>query len=74
VSAQLRTTHARLQPSQRTIELRRQVERLEFARRDALACGDSVEGDLIDKQIAQAGADWAASFAADRAESYRKTA
>jgi hypothetical protein len=73
MSAQTTKTRAMLKPTERTIELRHLVERLEFARRDAIACGDSIEADLIDKRIAQAGAEWAASFAADQLE-YRKSA
>ena len=67
-------TRAKLQASEYTIELRLRVERLEFARRDAVARRDRAEVDVIDTQIAKAGAEWAASFAADHAESYRKTA
>jgi hypothetical protein len=65
---------AKLQLSQHTIELRIRVERLEFARRDAVTKHDHAQVELIDKQITQAGAEWAESFAADHAESFRKTA
>jgi hypothetical protein len=47
---------------------------LEFARRDAISRRDHTQVELIDKQITQAGAEWAASFAADQTESFRKTA
>jgi hypothetical protein len=47
---------------------------LEFARRDATSRRDHTQVELIDQQIAQASAEWAESFAADHAESYRKTA
>lgn len=63
-----------LQLSDRTVALRLHVERLEFARRDAISRRDHTQVELIDKQITQAGAEWAASFAADQTESFRKTA
>jgi hypothetical protein len=47
---------------------------LEFSRRDAVSRHDRTQVELIDKQIAQAGSEWSASFAADHAESFRKTA
>jgi hypothetical protein len=61
-----------LQLSDRTVSLRMHVERLEFARRDAISRHDHDQVELIDKQITQAGAEWAASFAADQTESFRK--
>jgi hypothetical protein len=47
---------------------------LEFARHEALLKRDLEEADRIDKQIAEAGKEWAASFAADHEERFRKTA
>jgi len=74
VSAHLKLRpRAKLQLSDRTVALRLHVERLEFARRDAVSRHDHTQVELIDKQITQAGAEWAESFAADHAESYRKT-
>jgi hypothetical protein len=65
---------AKLQLSDRTVALRLHVERLEFSRRDATSRRDHSQVALIDKQISQASAEWAESFAADHAESFRKTA
>jgi hypothetical protein len=65
---------AKLILSDRTVALRLHVERLEFSRRDAVSRHDYPQIQLIDNQIAQAGSDWAASFAVDHAESFRKTA
>jgi len=69
----IKTPRATLQLSEYTIELRLRVERLEFARRDAVIRHDHAEVDSIDTQIAQASAEWAESFAVDHAERYRKT-
>jgi hypothetical protein len=73
LSAQLKLRpRAKLQLSDRTVALRLHVERLEFARKDAVSRRDQSQVELIDKQITQAGAEWAASFAADQTESFRK--
>jgi hypothetical protein len=63
-----------LELSLHTIQLRVQVERLEFARRDAAARRDRTEVESIDKQIVQASREWAESVAADHEERFRQWA
>ena len=58
--------------SQRTIDLRNLVARLEFARHEALTRKDQTEADRLDEQLAQAGKDWAESLAMDYEASQRK--
>ena len=64
----------RAQPSARTLELRHLVARLEFAKHEAMDRRDMEEANRIDRQIADAGREWAASFAADHEQRFRKTA
>jgi hypothetical protein len=72
MSLKIKTPRAQLTLSERTIELRRQVERLEFARREAQLKHDSLQVEIIDKQISDVSKEWAASFAADHEERVRK--
>jgi len=71
--SQKRTT-AQLQLSLLTIQLRVQVERLEFARRNAIASRDFKQVEVIDEQMSQATREWAKSFAADHEGRLKKTA
>jgi hypothetical protein len=68
----IKRPRAQLTLSEHTIELRRQVERLEFARREAQLKHDLSQVELIDQQISQLSKEWAASFAADHEERVRK--
>ncbi|MBC7982395.1 MAG: hypothetical protein H7Y02_00920 [Candidatus Obscuribacterales bacterium] len=63
-----------LQLSGNTIELRRRVERLDFLRAAAVLHRDAATVALIDKQIKDAAADWAESFAMDVEGGVRKRA
>jgi hypothetical protein len=58
--------------SQRTIELRNLVARLEFARDEAAMRKDTVTANLLDEQLAQAGKEWAESLAMDYEVSRQK--
>jgi hypothetical protein len=65
---------AQLNLSALTIQLRVQVERLEFARRTAIATRDFKSVEAIDEQMSQATREWAKSFATDQEEKFRKIA
>lgn len=74
MSAQLKFTPTSLHPTEYSIDLRQQVERLERLREDACMHRDRDAVELIDKQIKQATAEWIDSFTVEVEERFRKTA